>query len=157
MSKRMIPREWIGAAIVLMVVTGLIHLFLAPQHFQEVPYVGVLFAANGLGALIAAMGIYHGSRTWGWELGALMAAGAMFMYILARTAGLPGMEVETNWLEPIGLLSIIVEGAFVVIAWPTLTRYSIESAGERLTWMRKSAGLMDNRAYSDTYSQHRHT
>jgi hypothetical protein len=106
----------VGAAIALIVVTGLIHLVSAPDDFSEAAYKGAMFVANGFAALIAAAGIYRGSKTWGWGLGLLVAGGAMVMYVVSRTIGLPGLGVDDAWFEPIGVLSLLVEGAYVVLA-----------------------------------------
>jgi uncharacterized membrane protein YfcA len=102
----------VGAGISLIVVVGLIHLIDAPEDLQEAPYQGLLFLANFFGALTAAIGIYRGSR-WGWSLGALVAGGAFVGYVISRTVGLPGLPVEEEWLEPLGLLSLLVEALFI--------------------------------------------
>jgi len=101
-----------GAGISLIVVVGLIHLIDAPGDLQEAPYQGLLFLANFFGALTAAIGIYRG-RTWGWSLGFLVACGAFVGYVISRTVGLPGLPVEEEWLEPLGLLSLLVEALFI--------------------------------------------
>jgi hypothetical protein len=33
--------------------------------------------------------------------------------VISRTVGLPGLPVETEWLEPLGVLSLAVEALFV--------------------------------------------
>jgi len=111
----------VGAAIVAIIVTGLIHLVQGPQQYTEVPYVGILFYLNGAGAAIAAYGIYRDAKTWGWGLGMLIAGGAMALYVVSRTVGLPGMDVQ-EWGEPIGLLSLIVEGLFLGLSVAYLRR-----------------------------------
>jgi len=114
--------RWLSVALVAGI--GLIHLALAPGEYAEAPYLGLLFAANFVGAIIAAVGIYRG-QVWGWALGILIAAGSIIGYILSRTVGLPGMEIEA-WLDPFGLLSLLVEAAFIALfftikprAWQT--------------------------------------
>jgi len=102
----------VGAGISLIVVVGLIHLIDAPEDLQEAPYQGLLFLANFFGALTAAIGIYQGRR-WGWSLGSLIAGGAFLGYVISRTVGLPGLPVEEEWLEPLGLLSLFVEALFI--------------------------------------------
>src|SRR5215207_450305 len=102
----------VGAGISLIVIVGLIHLIGVPEDLEEAPYQGVLFLANFFGAILAAIGIYKGRR-WGWSLGALVSAGAFVGYVISRTVGLPGLPVEEEWLEPLGLLSILVEVLFV--------------------------------------------
>jgi hypothetical protein len=106
---------WAGIALIL--ATGLIHLVNAPDSFSEATYEGPLFVANGVGAAVAAFGIYRGVKSWGWGLGLLVAGGALVAYILSRTVGLPGLEAEPDaWLEPLGLASLIAEGLFIGVA-----------------------------------------
>ena len=102
----------VGAGISLIVVVGLIHLINSPGDLKEGSYAGLLYLANFGGALTAAIGIYRG-RSWGWSLGALVAMGAFVGYVISRTVGLPGLPVEEEWLEPLGLLSLLVEALFV--------------------------------------------
>jgi uncharacterized membrane protein len=102
----------VGAGISLIVIVGLIHLINSPEDLEEGSYTGLLYLANLSGALTAAIGIYRG-RSWGWSLGALVAGGAFVAYVISRTVGLPGLPVEEEWLEPLGLLSLLVEALFV--------------------------------------------
>ena len=113
MSKMIGISRWIG--IVLILIIGLIHAFDAPDCFSEAVYKGWLFYANGVGALIAAYGIY-GKHKWGWTLGVLIAAGSFIGYVASRTVGLPQISAEPDaWLEPLGVASLIAEGLFVVV------------------------------------------
>jgi hypothetical protein len=103
------------AAIVLIVVVGLIHLIGAPQHYRVAPYIGVGFVANFIGALVAAIGIYR-DALWGWLLGALVAGGALVMYLVSRSVGLPGFEHAVGrWSGPLGILSSVVEVLFLAV------------------------------------------
>ncbi len=106
--------SWLGMA--LMVTTGLIHVMNAPDSFHEAAYKGWLFYANGMGAWVAAYGIYRGQRSWGWNLGLLIACGSLIGYVASRTVGLPHIPAEPDaWLEPFGVASLIVEGLFVAV------------------------------------------
>jgi uncharacterized membrane protein HdeD (DUF308 family) len=111
---RITPTAVQGAGIALILVTGAIHFIDAPSSFGDATYKGVLFLANGIAAVIAAFGIYRGERTWGWGLGVLVAGGALVAYVVSRTMGLPGL-VPDIWLEPLGILSLMVEAAFIVL------------------------------------------
>ena len=102
----------VGAGISLIVVVGLIHLINSPEDLAEGSYTGLLYLANFFGAILAAIGIYRG-RSWGWGLGALVSVGAFAGYGISRTVGLPGLGVEEEWLEPLGLLSLLVEALFM--------------------------------------------
>ncbi len=103
--------EWIG--IVIITIIGVIHLILMQGEYDEAHYMGMLFAANFVGAIIAAVGIYR-NAFWGWIFGFLVAAGSLLGYFLSRTVGLPGMEIE-NWLDPYGILSLILEIVFIAL------------------------------------------
>jgi hypothetical protein len=107
-----VSNRLVGAGISLIVIVGLIHLINSPGDLEEGSYTGLLYLANFFGALTAAIGIYRG-RSWGWSLGALVAGGAFVAYVISRTVGLPGLPVEEEWLEPLGLLSLLVEALFV--------------------------------------------
>jgi uncharacterized membrane protein YfcA len=117
----------VGAGISLIVVVGLIHLINSPGDLEEGSYTGVLYLANFFGALAAAVGIYRGKR-WGWHLGLLVAGGAFAGYVISRTVGLPGLPVETEWLEPLGALALLVEGLFVGVYLAILARPKEETS-----------------------------
>ena len=105
---------WLG--IVLIIVTGLIHFIDAPDSFEEAAYKGWLFIANGIGALVAAGCIYRSKNTTGWNLGLFIAVGSLILYSLSRTVGLPLIPAEPDeWLEPLGVASLIAEGLFVLV------------------------------------------
>ena len=71
-----------------------------------------MFGMCGVASMIAAIGIVRGERLWGWGLGLLIAGGVCVGYIVSRTVGLPGMEVE-EWLNSLGILSLVLEISFV--------------------------------------------
>ena len=108
------PTATQGAAIALILVTGAIHFIDAPGSFGDATYKGLLFVANGIAAIVAAVGIYRGERIWGWGLGVLVAGGALVAYVISRSVGLPGLAPDI-WLEPLGILSLLVEAAYVVL------------------------------------------
>src|SRR5207247_6204914 len=59
--------KWLAIAAILG--TGLIHLVEAQDAFGDARYKGVLFVANGVGALVAAFGLHRNRRVLGWYLG----------------------------------------------------------------------------------------
>ena len=110
------------AAILLILACGLIHLIGAPEHYEEAPYIGVLFLANFIAALVAAVGLYK-NRLWaGWGLGVLAAGGAVVMFLVSRLIGLPAYEEHVGmWFgdslaEYLGIPSLIVEACFLAVA-----------------------------------------
>ena len=108
------PTAMQGAAIALILVTGAIHFIDAPGSFGDATYKGMLFVANGIAAIVAAVGIYRGERLLGWGLGLLVAGGALVGYLISRTVGLPGIAPDV-WLEPLGILSLLVEASYVAL------------------------------------------
>ncbi len=108
-------RILIAAAILLIIAVGLVHLRGAPPHYRVAPYIGVGFVANFIGALVAALGIYR-NALWGWLLGALVAGGALVMYVVSRSVGLPGFEHAVGrWFGPLAIISFIVEALFLAL------------------------------------------
>jgi hypothetical protein len=125
---RTTPTAVQGAGIALILVTGAIHFIDAPGSFGDATYKGMLFLANGIAAIVAALGIHRGERRWGWGLGVLVAGGALVSYIVSRTVGLPGLAPDI-WLEPLGILSLMVEAAFIVLF--AQSRREVPPAGPR--------------------------
>lgn len=113
MSTANVAAKFKWAGIILIALTGLIHLVEAPEYFEFATYLGLSFLVNAAGAALAAIAIYRNAR-WGWLLGAVIAGGAFLGYIISRSVGLPGLPARA-WLEPSGLISLLVEGLFVVL------------------------------------------
>ncbi len=104
---------WSG--VVLILITGLMHVIDAQDSFNDAVYKGWLFYANGVVSLIAAYGIYRKHR-WGWNLGLMVAVGSFGGYTASRTVGLPFIPaVPGASLEPLGIGSLIAEGLFVAV------------------------------------------
>jgi len=113
-------RTWAG--LVLVLATGLMHGVEGPAHYHEAAYQGLLFFLNAAGALVAVRGIYRGEKLWGWTLGVLISAGALTLYIVSHTIGLPGLEIADEWFEPLGVASLLVEGLYVLVYASVMTR-----------------------------------
>lgn len=93
-----------------------VHLIEMPEHLEEMPYLGVLFGVGGLLLIAAAVGLFrNGWSRLAWTTGSLVAAGMFVGYVISRTAGLPGMEVE-SWVEPLGIVSLALEVVFLAAA-----------------------------------------
>lgn len=121
LTRRMIfPEKLAWAGILLIGALGLIHLLEVPEELEEATYLGLLFLANFGGAVVAAIGIYRNHR-WGWLLGFMLAGGSFVGYVVSCTVGLPGLEVE-EWLQPAGVLALLVEGLFVGLWLTTSVR-----------------------------------
>jgi hypothetical protein len=109
----------IGLALIL--VTGIIHFIETGEYFEKATYLGVLFVLNGVGGVVSAIGIQRNRALMGWGLGIPVAAGAFAGYIISRTVGMPGLPVDPKWFEPLGIVSLVVEGGFTILAVCVLT------------------------------------
>ena len=122
---RTLSKTMMWSAIFCIVATGLIHFINMADAYHDMAYKGVAFAINGVGALVSAVGIYRGARSWGWMLGIAVAGGALLGYIASRTIGLPGLPAEPDaWFEPMGVASMVAEAGFLMIAFQALRTLS---------------------------------
>ena len=109
-------------------VVGVIHLILSPEYLDEQAYVGVLFIAGGLGALVVAVRLWLTADRAAGTLGVLIAAGMFAGFVLSRTTGLPGFK-EEEW-ELSGIVSLILEAGFIGL-WLSALRAAKPAAPQR--------------------------
>jgi hypothetical protein len=106
-----------SAGAVALVGVALIHFLDVFDKFKETPYLGVLYLGSIAGSLVAAALLTRPDARPGWALGGGVAALTFLGYVLSRTTGLPLSHGDVgNWLEPLGLASLFVEGLVVVIS-----------------------------------------
>ncbi|MFE7995457.1 hypothetical protein [Streptomyces shenzhenensis] len=99
---------------------AVLHGLLVPDHLEEKFYIGVLFALGSAVMLgVAAALVTLRRPTVAWLAGALVSFGMIVGFLLSRTVGLPAGYYEADWDPPYGLLSLIVEGVFILacLAW----------------------------------------
>jgi hypothetical protein len=106
--------------IVLIVLVGLLNFHLPHFLFERAAFAGdstadieLVFLANLLGAVIAGVAIWR-NRPWGWLLGVLVVVLSFALHVGQETVGLPGLP--KNWLEPSGIVSLIIEALFTLVA-----------------------------------------
>jgi len=112
---------------------ALIHVLDLPSKFHEAPYLGVAYLALVAGMLYAAFELIRGNTRRGWIAGGGIAALTFAGYAVNRTWGLPGaMDDVGNWLEPLGLASLFVEGVVALLAaWAIAGTRSLSAARAR--------------------------
>jgi hypothetical protein len=113
------PHAAAVAAAVLLTAIALVHLVLVPRYMDEHPVVAWLFIGDSLTAVVLAAGVLA-RRATALALGGVLAAVTAAGFILSRTTGMPGYR-DDDWSEslagiPLGVLSIVVEAALVVLA-----------------------------------------
>ncbi|MCA9836636.1 MAG: hypothetical protein KC422_06970 [Trueperaceae bacterium] len=100
-----------------------VHFLDLPGKIEETPYLGYGYIILMLGCALAAGFLLFKRERRGWLLGGVMALGAILVYAINRTVGLPmAMEDIGNWTEPLGVYSMIAEAIVVVAAGWALSR-----------------------------------
>ncbi|MBJ7005119.1 hypothetical protein ACFY5K_18885 [Streptomyces griseofuscus] len=86
-------------------------------------YVGVAYHVLEIAAVVAAVLLLVGLVRPGWLLAAGVAVGPLLGYVLSRGPGLPDYRDDIgNWTEPLGLASLAVEGALLLLSVPLFLR-----------------------------------
>jgi len=106
------------ALAVLTAAAGLAHLPVTREHLREAPYVGVSFA------VFAAVGVALGIYLWvrpasrrGIAIAGALCAAAVATYAATRLVAFPQIGDDVgNWLEPWGVVSVVLEVLAVVAA-----------------------------------------
>src|SRR5947209_3981818 len=94
-------------------------------------YVGFGYYLLEVAAFLAAVVLAISKSVQGWLLAAAVAAGPIIGYALSRGPGLPSYTDDRgNWTETIGVISLAVEGALLVIA--VIALYTATKSPRRL-------------------------
>ena len=101
---------------------ALIHVLDLQSKLHETPYLGVAYLLLIAGMLVAGFELLRGNDRRGWAIGGALAAMTFAGYAVNRLWGLPSaMDDIGNWLEPLGLASLFIEGVVAVLAGWVLT------------------------------------
>ncbi len=106
---------------------GVVYVHLEDQsffHFDKDPrYVLIGYIVLELaGILVAGLLLFRPSRA-AWSLAGLVALGPIVGYALSRGPGLPDYADDRgNWTEPLGVFSLVVEVALLLLAGAVLAR-----------------------------------
>jgi len=81
-----------------------------PQYVQIMYY-----ALEAAGVAAAALLLTRPARV-GWFLALGVAVGPILGYVLSRGPGLPNYTDDVgNWTEPLGVISLVVEGVLLIV------------------------------------------
>ena len=112
-----------GAAILGLVVTAGTHVPLVREHLDEASYIGWLFVALSAAALVLALALLIADTPLVWGVTGAVALAALVAFVVSRTVGLPQIGDDIgNWTEPLGLVSLAVEGALLLLSVPLFVR-----------------------------------
>lgn len=114
---------------------GLIHLLDAIGKYDETRYLFWMYIALIGGSLATAGAVLFTRQRIAFLAAAGLAASAAVGFVLSRTTGLPNAGGDVgNWIEPLGLASLFVEGTVVAVA---ATAYQLVPARRQATSMRR--------------------
>lgn len=96
---------------------ALIHLLDLQSKLHETPYLGVSYLGIIATALVLAEMLIRKDDRRAWAGSLVLAVAIVVGYVINRTVGMPGaMDDIGNWLEPLGLASLFVEGVTALMA-----------------------------------------
>jgi hypothetical protein len=91
-----------------------IHILDIPSKFAETPYLAVFYLALIVAAFVVMERLFVVGGTRDFAAAAILSIAVIAGFVINRTVGMPGaMDDIGNWLEPLGLLSLVIE-SFVV-------------------------------------------
>ncbi|MFJ8201311.1 hypothetical protein [Streptomyces sp. NPDC096152] len=117
------PARWAGVLLCLAVATVHVVDQGGITATRDPYYIGIAYHVLEVAAVVAATLLLVGPVRLGWLLAAGVAAGPLLGYVLSRGPGLPGYTEDIgNWTEPIGLVSLALEGALLLLSAPIVVR-----------------------------------
>ena len=91
-----------------------IHILDLPGKFAETPYLAAFYVALIIASFVLTERLFVAGTRRDFLAAAALSAAVIVGFTINRTVGMPGATGDIgNWLEPLGLLSIVVE-AFVL-------------------------------------------
>src|SRR4051794_7416435 len=106
-----------AAAVIGLLGIALIHLLDLQSKFHETPYLGVLYLLLIAASLATAAALIRRDEPKAWTAAALISGATIAGYAINRTVGMPGATEDIgNWLEPLGLASLFVEGIVCAVS-----------------------------------------
>jgi hypothetical protein len=111
------------AAALMLAVEIAIHVYLAPDHLEEMPYIGVGFVVASLLCAVALVLVLR-DRPSGWVLGTALCVGMAVLFVVSRVFGLPDYHEEWSSDHSLGLWALLPEAVFVVVAYVRLRQRS---------------------------------
>jgi hypothetical protein len=113
------PRDQVGRAvgIVGLLAIAMIHYLDAFSTFEEAVYIGVLYIVLMVVTVAVSVVLLRTDSLMAWVLAAGAAGLTLIAFVISRTTGLPGAYEDIgNWLDPLGLASLWVEGLVLLLA-----------------------------------------
>lgn len=109
--------QWRWPVALFLLTNGAIHVYLAPEHLAEIPYIGALFIALAAACIILAAILVILDSAWVWATTGALNILALATFVVSRTVGLPLHSHDIgNWTEPLGYVTMAVEILTIIVA-----------------------------------------
>jgi hypothetical protein len=96
---------------------ALIHLLQTPNAFSEAGYLGALFIAAAVTAVLLAAVLTRTGDPRAWLATGGLVALLLLGYAISRSIGLPGFTSDIGeWAEPPGLAALVAESLLLVVS-----------------------------------------
>jgi hypothetical protein len=115
--------RWAVAVAVAIAVAAAAHIPVIGSHLSEAPYMGILFIVLTTACAILAAAVLILDSRAAYTLVVLTCGLAVLGYAATRLITFPMLADDVgNWLEPLGVVSIVSESVAVVCALAALSR-----------------------------------
>jgi hypothetical protein len=95
-----------------------IHILDIPGKLAETPYIAGMYLALIVAAFVLMERLFARGTRRDFLAAAALSTSVILGFVINRTVGMPGaMDDIGNWLEPLGLLSLVVE---TFIVWQSI-------------------------------------
>jgi hypothetical protein len=134
-----VPRVTTAVGIVVLLGIAAIQLYWLVGGFP-VPaypaylggYFGLLVTVAVLAAGSMVIGRQPGLIWLGWVLGSVVSVASIAMYVISRTAGLPGLPQLVRWWDyPLGSFAMALAGLFVALHVSVVTGMNVAYPQQR--------------------------
>jgi len=114
-----VVRDGVTRAVAVIGLAGLalIHLLDLPGKFKETPYLAWMYIGAIVAAILIGAALMRSGSRKAWAGCAALPFAVLVGFVLSRTTGLPSATDDIgNWGEPLGIASMFVEGALLLLA-----------------------------------------
>jgi hypothetical protein len=120
--------------VVAAAVAAAAHIPVTGEHLHEAPYMGVLFILLTVACSVLALAALVRDVPAVYAAAATVCGLAIIGYAATRVVAFPMLADDVgNWLEPLGVVSIVAETVVVASALASLRGYAAVSSRSRAT------------------------
>ncbi len=111
-----------AVAVIGLMAVGIIHALEIQGQLSGAVWLAVSFCLLAVTAPVCGLWLLARPGRLPWVAGGLICLSTAIGYVLTRSTGMPGDSRDVgNWLEPLGITSLIIEAIVVIVAVLALT------------------------------------